>query len=66
MPSSFNILTALPVSSDSDDDNSGAIVGAVVGGIVGIILMALLISMILCCYCKQCKKKTKSGMFTYV
>ena len=62
----FWTSSALPEFSDSDDDNIGAIVGAVVGGIVVIILTTLLISVILCCYCKQCKKKTKSGMFTYV
>ena len=63
---SFNMLTALPVSSYSDDDNTGATIGAMVGGIVGIILIALLISVILWCYCKQCKKKTKSGMLKNV
>ena len=57
----FNCLL---VSSDSDGDNSGAIIGAVVGGIVGMILITLLLLMMLLCYYKQCKKKTKSGMFT--
>ena len=60
---SFNLFYVLfPESSDSDDDNTGAIIGAVVGGIVGIIIITLLLLMIFWCYCKMYKKESKSGM----
>ena len=54
-------LTLLPESNNSDDDTTGVIIGAVVGGLVGITFITLLFLMILWCFHKECKKKSKSG-----
>ena len=62
----FNLrISYIPGPSDSDDDNTGAIIGAVVGGIVGIIIITLLSLMIFWYYCKMYKKKNKSGIIVY-
>ena len=58
-------LSLLPESSDSNDDNTGAIIGAVVAGIVGTIIITLLVLMVFWCYCKLYKKKNKSGKIIY-